>query len=70
MLGNIQWYSPSRRKMVRIGVNGGKVCYDVWEHGFKEVPEHLRQAVLHANTKFMEDLETIFTDDAQVESVR
>ncbi len=69
MVGNVIWYSTSRHETVRIGINGGKVCYDMCESGFKEVPEHLRRSVLAANALFREALETIFMDDANVESV-
>ncbi len=70
MYGNIVWYSKSRHQLVSIGINGGKVCYDLCEMGLKEVPEHLRQAVLAANNRFIIELETIFLGDDSVEGVR
>ena len=69
MLGNVEWYSERRKKIVRIGINGGKVCYDPWEHGFNEVPDHLRRSVLAAGALYREALETIFWNDVNVEDV-
>ena len=69
MVGNVEWYSTSRHKIVRIGINGGKVSYDKWEGGFEDVPDHLRRSVLAAGALYREALETIFWNDVNVEDV-
>lgn len=67
MLGNIAWYSKSRKRLVRIGINGGKVCYDDVKVGMSPVSNDMRQAVLVAESQFIWALEHIFHNDSRVQ---
>ncbi|MFA7101320.1 MAG: hypothetical protein WC196_06275 [Bacilli bacterium] len=67
MFANYNWWSESRKKLVRIGINGGGVCYDNVTGGFKKIPEQKRLSVINALCKFDAELERIFLDDGNIE---
>jgi len=69
MYGELTWYSSSRKRVVRIAVNGGSVCYDKIGIGFERVPEPKRMQVITQLLNIDEQLEKIFLNDMYVQTL-
>ena len=67
MYGEVNWYMPSRKEVVRVSINGGQVYYDKIGLGFKKVSEEKRLAVIKAENCFNDTLARIFDNDPNLE---